>query len=158
MYTYKKTVFLSFPEFESTLFPKNTLTSLNRDFSVNTVLLFQTHEIDFFGKENICRQFTFSQVPFSPLVLKKMHFVFNIPDNATINIWKLGPMPNSKVELQIESLFPHANQSKYIELIIFLFFGLTAQRAVSQFPDQGLNLRPLHWKAKSQPLDHQGSP
>ena len=60
-----------------------------------------------------------------------MHFVFNIPDNATINIWKLGPMPNSKVELQIESLFPHANQSKYIELIIFLFFGLTAQRAVS---------------------------
>ena len=27
-----------------------------------------------------------------------------------------------------------------------------------QFPDQGLNLGPLHWGAKSQPLDHQGSP
>ena len=28
----------------------------------------------------------------------------------------------------------------------------------SQFPDQGLNPCPLHWKADSLPLDHQGSP
>ena len=28
----------------------------------------------------------------------------------------------------------------------------------SQFPNQGSNLRPLHWKADSLPLDHQGSP
>ena len=28
----------------------------------------------------------------------------------------------------------------------------------AQFSDQGSNLRPLHWKVASQPLDHQGSP
>ena len=28
----------------------------------------------------------------------------------------------------------------------------------SQFPDQGSNPCPLHWKADSQPLDHQGNP
>ncbi|XP_061029329.1 cytochrome b5 type B isoform X1 [Eubalaena glacialis] len=28
----------------------------------------------------------------------------------------------------------------------------------SWLPDQGSNLHPLHWKAKPQPLDHQGSP
>ena len=26
------------------------------------------------------------------------------------------------------------------------------------FPEQGLNLYPLHWQVDSQPLDHQGSP
>ena len=26
------------------------------------------------------------------------------------------------------------------------------------FPDQGLNLRPLHWQADSLPLSHQGNP
>ena len=30
------------------------------------------------------------------------------------------------------------------------------QHVGSQFPDQRLNLRPLHWKVDSQPLDHQG--
>ena len=36
--------------------------------------------------------------------------------------------------------------------------GLVApQHMGSQFPDQGLNLCPLHWKMNSQPLDHQGS-
>ena len=34
--------------------------------------------------------------------------------------------------------------------------GLVAPRHVgSQFPDQGSNPRPLHWKADSLPLDHQ---
>ena len=28
----------------------------------------------------------------------------------------------------------------------------------SQFPDQGSNLGPLHWKVDFSPLDHQGSP
>ena len=37
--------------------------------------------------------------------------------------------------------------------------GLVAPWHVgSQFPDQGWNLRPLHCKADSLPLDHQGSP
>ena len=37
--------------------------------------------------------------------------------------------------------------------------GLVAPWHVgSQFPDQGWNPRPLHWKADSLPLDHQGSP
>ena len=37
--------------------------------------------------------------------------------------------------------------------------GLVAPRHVgSQFPDQGSNLCPLHWKADSLPLDRQGSP
>ena len=37
--------------------------------------------------------------------------------------------------------------------------GLVAPWHVgSQFPDQGLNLRPLHCKVDSLPLDHQGSP
>ena len=37
--------------------------------------------------------------------------------------------------------------------------GFLASRHVgTQLPDQGSNLHPLHWKAKSQSLDHQGSP
>ena len=37
--------------------------------------------------------------------------------------------------------------------------GLVAlQHVGSQFPDQGSNPNPLHWKVDSQPLDHQGSP
>ena len=37
--------------------------------------------------------------------------------------------------------------------------GLVApQHMGSLFPDQGLNPHPLHWKADSLPLDHQGSP
>ena len=37
--------------------------------------------------------------------------------------------------------------------------GLAAPRLVrSQFLDQGSNPGPLHWKADSQPLDHQGNP
>ena len=37
--------------------------------------------------------------------------------------------------------------------------GLVAPQHVgSQFPDKGLNPHPLHWKADSLPLDHQGSP
>ena len=36
--------------------------------------------------------------------------------------------------------------------------GLVAlQHMGPQFPDQGLNLCPLHWKMNSQPLNHQGS-
>ena len=37
--------------------------------------------------------------------------------------------------------------------------GLAVPRHVgSQFPDQGSNPRPRHWKVDSLPLDHQGSP
>ena len=37
--------------------------------------------------------------------------------------------------------------------------GLGAPRHVgSSFPDQGSNPRPLHWKADSEPLDHQEVP
>ena len=28
----------------------------------------------------------------------------------------------------------------------------------SQFPEQGLNMCPLHWQVDSYPLDHQGRP
>ena len=36
--------------------------------------------------------------------------------------------------------------------------GLSCSEARGIFPDQGLNLCPLHWQADSQPLCHQGSP
>ena len=35
---------------------------------------------------------------------------------------------------------------------------LSCSEACGIFPDQGLNLCPLHWKADSYPLHHQGSP
>ena len=35
--------------------------------------------------------------------------------------------------------------------------GLSCSAACGIFPDQGLNPRPLHWQADSQPLHHQGS-
>ena len=38
-----------------------------------------------------------------------------------------------------------------------LFWFLAMRHVRSQLPDQGSNLQPLHWKVKSQPLDHQGS-
>ena len=34
----------------------------------------------------------------------------------------------------------------------------TGSTACGLLPDQGSNLRPLHWQADLQPLDHQGSP
>ena len=36
--------------------------------------------------------------------------------------------------------------------------GLSCSAACGIFPDQGLNPCPLHWKADSQSLRHQGSP
>ena len=36
--------------------------------------------------------------------------------------------------------------------------GPSCSAACGIFPDQGLNLCPLHWQADSQPLHHQGSP
>ena len=36
--------------------------------------------------------------------------------------------------------------------------GPSCSVACGIFPDQGSNLRPLHWQADSQPLRHQGSP
>ena len=36
--------------------------------------------------------------------------------------------------------------------------GLGCPVACRIFPDQGLNLSPLHWQADSYPLCHQGSP
>ena len=36
--------------------------------------------------------------------------------------------------------------------------GPSCSAACGIFPDQGLNLCPLHWQADSQPLCHQGSP
>ena len=36
--------------------------------------------------------------------------------------------------------------------------GPSRSMACGIFPDQGLNLCPLHWRADSQPLHHQGSP
>ena len=40
-----------------------------------------------------------------------------------------------------------------------LCFGFSAERhGGSQLPSQGWNTHPLHWKAKSQPLDRWGSP
>ena len=36
--------------------------------------------------------------------------------------------------------------------------GLSCSMVCGIFPDQGLNLCPLHWQADSQPLDHQRSP
>ena len=36
--------------------------------------------------------------------------------------------------------------------------GPSCSTACGIFPDQGLNLCPLHWQADSQPLSHQGSP
>ena len=36
--------------------------------------------------------------------------------------------------------------------------GPSRSAACGIFPDEGLNPRPLHWQADSQPLRHQGSP
>ena len=41
---------------------------------------------------------------------------------------------------------------------ILVAHGLSCSEACGIFPDQGLNLCPLHWQAVSLPLSHQGSP
>ena len=41
---------------------------------------------------------------------------------------------------------------------VVLVHGHSCPEACGIFPDQGSNLCPLHWRADSQPLDHQGSP
>ena len=40
----------------------------------------------------------------------------------------------------------------------FMFWCLGCEACGILVPDQGSNPHPLHWKAKSQPLDQQGSP
>ena len=40
----------------------------------------------------------------------------------------------------------------------FVTHWLSCSEACGIFPDQGLNLCPLHWQADSYPLHHQGSP
>ena len=39
-----------------------------------------------------------------------------------------------------------------------IFFDRATRHGGSQFPDKGLNLHSLNWKADSQPLGHQGIP
>ena len=47
----------------------------------------------------------------------------------------------------------------YYNIVTALCFGFLAMCHVESYlPDQGLNLHPLRWKTKSQPLAHQGSP
>ena len=41
---------------------------------------------------------------------------------------------------------------------VIVAHGPSCSAACGIFPDQGSNLRPLHWQADSQPLRHQGSP
>ena len=41
---------------------------------------------------------------------------------------------------------------------VLVAHGLSCSVACEIFPDQGMNLCPLHWQADSQPLRHQGSP
>ena len=41
---------------------------------------------------------------------------------------------------------------------VIVAHGPSCSAACRIFPDQGLNLCPLHWQADSQPLHHQGSP
>ena len=41
---------------------------------------------------------------------------------------------------------------------VIVAHGPSCAAACGIFPDQGLNLCPLHWQADSQPLRHQGSP
>ena len=48
--------------------------------------------------------------------------------------------------------------TKFCYNIAYALALLAARHVGSQLPDQGWNPHPLHWKAKSQPLDRQGSP
>ena len=41
---------------------------------------------------------------------------------------------------------------------VIVAHGPSCSAACGIFPDQGSNLRPLHWQTESQPLHHQGSP
>ena len=41
---------------------------------------------------------------------------------------------------------------------VIVAHGPSCSAACGIFPNQGLNLCPLHWQADSQPLRHQGSP
>ena len=41
---------------------------------------------------------------------------------------------------------------------VVIVHRLSCPMAGEIFPDQGLDLRPLHWEADSQPLNNQGSP
>ena len=45
-----------------------------------------------------------------------------------------------------------------ILLVVYVLIFLAISHVGSSLPDQGSNLHPLPWQAKSQPLDHEGSP
>ena len=55
-------------------------------------------------------------------------------------------------------LFWCARSLLWHEGCLVVAHGLGYPAACGIFPDQGSNLSPLHHKADSQPLDHQGSP
>ena len=66
---------------------------------------------------------------------------------ASLQLWRAG----------FSLVVAHGLQSAWAQQLWHA--GLVALWHVgSQFPDQGSNPHPLHWKADSLPLDHQGSP
>ena len=70
-----------------------------------------------------------------------------------LQLWHAGSRAHGLCSLQ------HTGSSLGARALQLWYTGLVAPQHVrSQFPDQGSNPRPLHCKADSLPLDHQGSP
>ena len=59
-----------------------------------------------------------------------------------INVY-YNTVPTNAIEVDI-----YCPYSKWLDIVIYLFTGCTMQHVGSQFPDQGLNPCPLHWKPR----------
>ena len=83
---------------------------------------------------------------------------------ASLQFWRVGFLFSScgvKAPEHVGSVVcgTPSLQLRFMSSVVVAACGLSCPAACgSQFPDQGLNLRPLHCKADSLPLDHQRSP
>ena len=68
--------------------------------------------------------------------------------------WELLLLAVHRLLILVASLVEHRLQGAGLVVGAQAYLPL----ACRIFPEQGLNLCPLHWQVDSQPLDHQGSP
>ena len=118
-------------------------------------------------KQNVCFQFYFLNIYLVlaasglscgtwDLSLPHRLFVAACSLLSSCGTWALERVGSVIVARRLQSSW--ALQLQHTSSLVVVV-GLVAMRHVgTQLPTQGQNLHPLHWKADSQPLDHQGSP
>ena len=85
-----------------------------------------------------------------------LHWVFVAAQLSLVAESKDSSAAVCRLLLALASLVAEPRLQSTGSVVVVL--GLSYPETCGIFPDQGLNLCPLHWQADSQPLGHQGRP